>query len=420
MGTVNLLNSSSNWRTSTTNSNIEITADTKGIKFRMPTGASSKTGWAKGCISFDASKYSEVVIKYSKISSAGITDLYCGVYNSITASSDDPATTSLKTSSFNKSEGGTITFTIPSSVSGTKYVGFRFYGNSHNTSSGSSEHIYVTSITATERGYTLTYNANKGTGGPSAVSNITSTTISKTVPTRDGYEFLGWSTSSSATSASYVAGDKISLSANVTLYAVWRELYTITYDANGGSEAPNSDTKKHGVNLTLSSSEPMPPENTTVTHTITLNANGGICSQDIVTVNHDVSYKFDKWNTASSGSGTSYQPGGSYTNNSNVTLYAQYTEAIKYNAVTLPTPTRSNYDFLGWSVNDYDESGAIGEYTPTEDITLYAIWKIRGQVYIRDQLEGVSPYQVLIYDGSSWNQYTPYIYTYYGWEPYSG
>ena len=90
---------------------------------------------------------------------------------------------------------------------------------------------------------TLSYNADGGTGAPSSQSatvyNATTSntfTIPSTAPTRAGYLFLGWSTSASATSASYTAGDSITLSANGTLYAVWRlNVFTVTYNANGGS-----------------------------------------------------------------------------------------------------------------------------------------------------------------------------------------
>lgn len=74
---------------------------------------------------------------------------------------------------------------------------------------------------------TLSYNANGGSGAPSSqsVTSINSSekfTIPSTKPTRTNYTFLGWSTSSSATSASYQPGGTISISANTTLYAVWK------------------------------------------------------------------------------------------------------------------------------------------------------------------------------------------------------
>lgn len=70
--------------------------------------------------------------------------------------------------------------------------------------------------------YTLSYNANGGSGAPANQTGSTSYTISSTVPTRFGYTFLGWSKSSSSSTATYLPGDTISLSSNTTLYAVWK------------------------------------------------------------------------------------------------------------------------------------------------------------------------------------------------------
>lgn len=78
--------------------------------------------------------------------------------------------------------------------------------------------------------------------------------------------------------------------------------YTISYNANGGSGAPSSQTKWKDQTLTLSSTKP--------TRT---------------------GYTFSNWNTKSDGSGTSYSSGSSYTANSAATLYAIWTE----NALTV-------------------------------------------------------------------------------------
>ncbi|MBQ6264650.1 MAG: PASTA domain-containing protein [Clostridia bacterium] len=69
--------------------------------------------------------------------------------------------------------------------------------------------------------YTLSFNANGGNGAPSAQKGYGNITISSTKPTRNDYMFLGWSESSSASSASYSAGGSINLTSNKTLYAVW-------------------------------------------------------------------------------------------------------------------------------------------------------------------------------------------------------
>ena len=102
--------------------------------------------------------------------------------------------------------------------------------------------IYSTSVIATapRPTYTITYNANGGTGAPGkqAYSAGINTKLSTTVPTRTGYTFLGWSLSSVATSASYQPGQTWSGTnyGNYTLYAVWRlNQYTVVFDAGTNS-----------------------------------------------------------------------------------------------------------------------------------------------------------------------------------------
>ena len=78
--------------------------------------------------------------------------------------------------------------------------------------------------------YTVAFNANGGTGAPASQTKTygTDLTLSSTKPTRTGYTFLGWSTSSSATTQTYAAGAKYTANAAATLYAVWRANAKIT------------------------------------------------------------------------------------------------------------------------------------------------------------------------------------------------
>lgn len=81
--------------------------------------------------------------------------------------------------------------------------------------------------------YVLTYNANGGTGEPQAQTGAISYVVSSTEPTRSGYIFLGWSLSSTATTATYTAGNNIALTEDTTLYAVWfKEIGIKNYVAN--------------------------------------------------------------------------------------------------------------------------------------------------------------------------------------------
>ena len=72
--------------------------------------------------------------------------------------------------------------------------------------------------------YTVTYNANGGSGAPAAQTAISgiNLTLSSTVPTKSGYTFLGWSTSNTATTATYAKGATYTANVSATLYAVWK------------------------------------------------------------------------------------------------------------------------------------------------------------------------------------------------------
>lgn len=177
--------------------------------------------------------------------------------------------------------------------------------------------------------YTITYNANGGSGAPSSQTKWygTNITLSSSKPTRTGYTFKGWATSASG-SVVYQPGATYSANSAVTLYAVWEIItYQVTYNANGGSGAPSSQTKKYGVTLTLSSTKP--------TRT---------------------NYNFKGWATSSTGN-VAYKAGGTYTANAKVTLYAVWELAYE-------PPTISNLKVIRCtSEGDALETGTNAKVT---------------------------------------------------------
>lgn len=152
--------------------------------------------------------------------------------------------------------------------------------------------------------YTIMYNANNGSGAPSNQTKVQNVdvTLSTTAPTRSGYQFAGWNTNANGSGTSYAAGAVYSENSNVTLYAQWKQVFTITYNANSGSGAPSDQSKVQGDTITLSTNKPTKTGNT-----------------------------FTGWNTSSDGSGTSYAVGATYSADSSITLYAQW----KPNVVTI-------------------------------------------------------------------------------------
>lgn len=198
-----------------------------------------------------------------------------------------------------KASSGSGSFTGTYSISGygagvkTITVTFKNFNTDNGDSATKTVSFGVTVPAWTS--YTITYNANGGTGAPSAQTKWKNATLtlSTTKPTRTGYSFQGWATSASG-SVVYAAGASYTTNASTTLYAVWKaNTYTVTYNANGGTGAPSSQIKTYGVSLTLSTTKP--------TRT---------------------NYTFVGWGTSASATTATYFAGGTYSNNANVTLYA--------------------------------------------------------------------------------------------------
>lgn len=304
------------------------------------------------------------------------------------------------------SKTGTYSFKVTKNTPASYTVSFNANGGSVSPTS-----VIVTAgnsatLPTPAKKYTLSYNANNGSGAPSSQSvsvsckgwstsntassasyscgssykpttNITlyavwysngSATISSTKPTRSGYTFLGWSTSSSVSSASYSSGSSISISSNTTLYAVWKKnpttSYTVNYNANGGSVSPSSATVTAGNSVTL----PTPSK----TATITYNANGGSGAPS----SQNVSLSCSGWSTSSTASSASYSCGSSYKPTANTTLYAVWGKGTT--TLSSTKPTRAGYTFLGWANDKNATSAEFQSGTKVSlkgNVTIYAIWK---------------------------------------------
>lgn len=98
--------------------------------------------------------------------------------------------------------------------------------------------LYVT-LTAT---YTISFDLNGGSGDFQAIqADSGSATLPSETPTRNGYTFLGWSISSSSTTAEYSAGQTITVSGDLVLFAIWQKNTTPPTPGGGdGSLVYNS------------------------------------------------------------------------------------------------------------------------------------------------------------------------------------
>ena len=163
--------------------------------------------------------------------------------------------------------GGTKTFRITMPTSGQpKSIGFSATINTGiSPATISANGSYALSAITWE--HTVSYNANGGTGAPDSQKKIYGSilTLSSVRPTRDGYVFLGWATTS-AGDVAYTPGSTYGADADVTLYAVWQIAYikpTITgltalrCDSSGTPKSDGTYIKVTGswqVDRTLNSS----------------------------------------------------------------------------------------------------------------------------------------------------------------------
>lgn len=292
-----------------------------------------------------------------------------------------------------KSSSGSGSFTGTYSISGngsttkTITVTFKNYEEDWqgNVTESATKTVSFTVTVPAWTSYTVKYNANGGSGAPANQTKWKDQTLklSTTKPTRTGYTFQGWGTSTSDTSVDYASGANYTANASVTLYAIWKAItYTVSYNANGGSGAPANQTKTYGKTLTLSSTKP--------TRT-SINDNGTLTT-----------YTFKGWATSSTSTSVAYASGASYTANAAVTLYAVWSKTvsentydvsyntnggsevisqIKINGETLKLrntiPVKNGYSFAGWGLSADSTTvsySAGSNYTSNEDIVLYAIW----------------------------------------------
>lgn len=211
--------------------------------------------------------------------------------------------------------------------------------------------------------YTVTFDANGGTCSKTfAYATSSSTAVTLPTPTRSGYIFTGWYTAASGGTKVGGAGDSYTPDANITLFAQWGKPCNVTYNANGGTCGTASE-KYTGTALTL----PTPTRD---------------------------GYWFIGWYDAAEGGNIIGEAGSPYHPTAEITLYAHWQEQIEYTvtydanggtcgtssatyegtALILPTPTRTGYEFTGWS--DGTSTYAAGAtYVPSNNTTLIAQWE---------------------------------------------
>lgn len=102
--------------------------------------------------------------------------------------------------------------------------------------------ITISPVSAPEYTFKLAFNLQGGSGNYPTITKKSTITTSQIIvpsnglPTKTGYSFNGWATSSTATEVEYVGGSTVSFSSpkTITLYAIWKDT-SVFFDANGGT-----------------------------------------------------------------------------------------------------------------------------------------------------------------------------------------
>ena len=210
---------------------------------------------------------------------------------------DKPTTTNIEKDTWYQSSSNQIN--ISYTTTGKAKVTARTVDKSNNYSESTKDF--------TINKYTITFNkepADKIGGGTINITkscyaisgqscSITSPTIEKT-----GYTIIGWNTNKNATTSTWNINTSKSISSSATYYPILKaNIYTITYNANGGSGGPSSQSYKYAPNGNIYLSSDRPSK---------------------------TGYTFMGWSESPSATSASYSPGqwwGTH-NANNYTLYA--------------------------------------------------------------------------------------------------
>ncbi len=224
--------------------------------------------------------------------------------------------------------------------------------------------------------YTVSYNANNGSGVPASQTKIhgKTLTLSSSKPTRTGYTFKNWNTNSSGGGTPYSSGDSYTANSALTLYAQWTaNKYTVTLNNQSATTAGTTS-----VSATYGSAMPS------------------------ITVPKKTGYTFGGYYTGTNGSGTQYYTASgtsarTWDKTSATTLYAKWaanTYKVTFNANggttptasknvtydstygTLPSPTKEGHTFKGWytATSGGTQITSSTKVSITSAQTLYAQW----------------------------------------------
>lgn len=294
-------------------------------------------------------------------SESGTASLGSSYYIDVGGSSSSAGPRSIRVT-FNSVSG--LTAYIP-----TYYIYYRYEnGNAYTSASA----LKGNKLTIRSTGPSKSSSSNKSTfnitgdanNGYFETTSTTTTSITATKTITTSYNFSTWNTEPDGTGTTYSPGTQVTMSSNIYLYPIYNPSKNTTYSNNAISAL----------------AKPTRNDEESATYIVTYDANGGTVDTNLATATTIRRFYFGGW--ATSKTATSANAATSYT--SAKTLYAYWTYIDTKGSVTLPTPTRTGYEFIGWATTSNATSADIGTgtYEPSATITIYAVWKANGNIRI--------------------------------------
>ena len=247
----------------------------------------------------------------------------------------------------------------------------------------------------------VSFNANGGSGVPSPRVSDWSTSSSSiyvswdsTIPTKSGFSFRGWATTSDATSPEFTGTSGSFPSGAITLYAVWgAESYTVslTADPSDGGTVSGAGTFSYGSSVTIKA---IPADNYLFVK----------WSDDSQQAVRTISITRD-YNLTATFRWKSYTVR-FYANDGTTAKKEQTMEVGVSSPLIANTWERDQYTFMGWATSsdgavEYDDGETVTDLS-TEDgavVSLYAVWQ-----HIEPSNPGVMQFKR--WDGSANERFT--------------
>ena len=223
----------------------------------------------------------------------------------------------------------------------------------------------------------VTYDLDGGTNNssnPSTYYSSSSSNITLANPTKDHYDFAGWTYNGSK-----VTAIQPSWAVDITLVATWTAHgYTISYELNGGTNN-SSNPSSHTVNsseITLAD-----PTRTGYTFTGWTGSNGDTPEKDVKIEAGNTQNLSYTANWSLNTYYVSYELNGGTNNENNPSSFT-----VEDGYVYLKNPTKDHYDFAGWKEN----GSSISYFNPNSpsDHSVEATWTPHNYSITYDYAEG--------------------------------